>query len=66
VVEDVFQMMARAIGTRSRHRRVIVILDELPYALQQDKGFASHIRHYCITIAIQAAQAGGLGSPFQG
>jgi len=38
--EDVFQMMARAIG----NRRVIVILDELPYALQQDKGFASHIQ----------------------
>jgi AAA+ ATPase superfamily predicted ATPase len=38
--EDVFQMMARAIG----NRRVIVILDELPYALQQDRGFASHIQ----------------------
>jgi len=38
--EDVFQMMARAIG----NRQVIVILDELPYALQQDKGFASHIQ----------------------
>ena len=43
--EDIFQMMARAIG----NRRVIVILDELPYALQQDRGFASHIRHYCGT-----------------
>lgn len=33
-------MMARAIGDR----RVIVILDELPYALQQDPGLASHIQ----------------------
>jgi len=38
--EALFRMMAQAIGDR----RVIVILDELPYAVQQDRGLASHIQ----------------------
>ena len=38
--QDVFQMMARAVGSR----RAIVILDELPYALQQDAGLGTHIQ----------------------
>jgi AAA+ ATPase superfamily predicted ATPase len=38
--EALFNMMAQAIGDR----RVIVILDELPYAVQQDPGLASHIQ----------------------
>lgn len=38
--EAVFNMLAQAIGDR----RVIVILDELPYAVEQDQGLASHIQ----------------------
>lgn len=38
--EALFRMTAQAIGDR----RVIVILDELPYAVQQDRGVASHIQ----------------------
>ncbi|MBN1889443.1 MAG: ATP-binding protein [Thermoflexales bacterium] len=38
--EAVFQMIAQAVGSR----RAIVILDELPYALQQDAGMGSHIQ----------------------
>ena len=38
--EQVFKMLAQAIGDR----RVIVILDELPYALQQDSGLGSHLQ----------------------
>jgi AAA+ ATPase superfamily predicted ATPase len=38
--ETLFTMMAQTINDR----RVIVILDELPYAVQQDQGLASHIQ----------------------
>lgn len=38
--EQVFKMLAQAVGDR----RVIVILDELPYALQQDSGLGSHVQ----------------------
>ncbi len=38
--EAVFRMLARAAGPQ----RAIVILDELPYALQQDDGLGSHIQ----------------------
>lgn len=38
--EQVFQMLADAIGDQ----RVVVILDELPYALQQDRGLGSHLQ----------------------
>lgn len=38
--EAIFRMLAQAIGDR----RAIVILDELPYVLQQDAGFASHLQ----------------------
>ncbi|GIK54584.1 MAG: ATP-binding protein [Chloroflexi bacterium] len=38
--EQLFQMLAQAVGDR----RVIVILDELPYALQQDRGLGSHLQ----------------------
>lgn len=38
--EAVLQMIARAVGSR----RAIVILDELPYALEQDTGLGSHIQ----------------------
>ena len=38
--EAVFRMLAQAIGDQ----KVIVILDELPYALQQDAGLGSHLQ----------------------
>lgn len=38
--EAIFRMLAQAIGDR----RAIVVLDELPYVLQQDAGFASHLQ----------------------
>jgi AAA+ ATPase superfamily predicted ATPase len=38
--EEVFRMLAQAVGDR----RAIIILDELPYAAQQDPGLASHIQ----------------------
>jgi AAA+ ATPase superfamily predicted ATPase len=38
--ESLFNMLAQAIGDR----RAIVILDELPYAVQQDRGIASHLQ----------------------
>ncbi len=38
--QTVFQMIAQAVGMR----RVIVILDEFPYALEQDAGLGSHIQ----------------------
>ena len=38
--DQVFRMLAQAVGDR----RAIVILDELPYALQQDRGLGSHIQ----------------------
>lgn len=38
--EAVFRQLAQAIG----QQRVIVILDELPYILQQDSGFATHLQ----------------------
>lgn len=38
--EQLFKMLAQAVG----QRRVIVILDELPYALQQDKSLASYLQ----------------------
>ncbi len=38
--EEVFRMLVQAIGDR----RAVVILDELPYAAQQDRGLASHIQ----------------------
>jgi AAA+ ATPase superfamily predicted ATPase len=38
--EQAFHMLAQAIG----NRRAIVILDELPYALQQDSGLGSHLQ----------------------
>lgn len=38
--EQLFQMLAQAVGDR----RTIVILDELPYALRQDRGLGSHIQ----------------------
>lgn len=38
--EEVLRMLARAIGDR----QVIVILDELPYILEQDPGFGSHLQ----------------------
>ena len=47
--EQVFHMLAEAIG----EQRAIIILDELPYALQQDRGLGS-------------PPPSGLGSSFQG
>lgn len=38
--EAVLRMIAQGVGTR----RAIVILDELPYALQQDAGLGTHIQ----------------------
>jgi len=38
--EQAFKMLAEAVGDR----RAIVILDELPYALQQDSGLGSHLQ----------------------
>jgi len=38
--EQVFKMLAQAVGDR----QAIVILDELPYALQQDSGLGSHLQ----------------------
>lgn len=38
--EEVFRMLAQAVGDQ----RAIIILDELPYAAQQDPGLASHIQ----------------------
>ncbi|MBK8128728.1 MAG: hypothetical protein IPK53_07195 [bacterium] len=38
--EQAFKMLAQAVGDR----RAIVILDELPYALQQDSGLGSHLQ----------------------
>jgi AAA+ ATPase superfamily predicted ATPase len=38
--ETVLRMVAQAVGTQ----RAIVILDELPYALEQDAGLGSHIQ----------------------
>lgn len=38
--EEVFHMLAQAIG----EQRVIVILDELPYILEQDSGFGTHLQ----------------------
>ncbi|MCP5099396.1 MAG: ATP-binding protein, partial [Chloroflexi bacterium] len=38
--EVVLRMLARAIG----NKRAIVILDELPYALEQDTGLGSHLQ----------------------
>ena len=38
--ESVFRQLAQAIG----QQRVIVILDELPYILQQDSGFGTHLQ----------------------
>ena len=38
--EQVFKMLAQAAGDR----QAIVILDELPYALQQDSGLGSHLQ----------------------
>lgn len=38
--EQLFKMLAQAVGDR----RTIIILDELPYALQQDSGLGSHIQ----------------------
>jgi uncharacterized protein len=38
--EQAFKMLAEAVGGR----RAIVILDELPYALQQDSGLGSHLQ----------------------
>ncbi|MBK8989658.1 MAG: hypothetical protein IPM39_26975 [Chloroflexi bacterium] len=38
--EQAFKMLDAAVG----NRRAIVILDELPYALQQDSGLGSHLQ----------------------
>lgn len=38
--EQVFRMLAQAVG----NRHAIVILDELPYALQQDRGLGTHLQ----------------------
>jgi len=38
--EQAFKMLAQAVGDR----RAIIILDELPYALQQDSGLGSHLQ----------------------
>lgn len=38
--EEVFHMLAQAIGDQ----RVIVILDELPYILEQDSSFGTHLQ----------------------
>jgi uncharacterized protein len=38
--EEVLRMLARAVG----ERQAIVILDEVPYILEQDAGFGSHLQ----------------------